>query len=153
MWSRTTRLWILVLYDLQGLGSLTTIWRHLSDIWDRLLLEALFLFPLAFSPLLALWCGWMSYSSLHPKVLWWNRPPHMTVWLGSVYIALCLLQHLLLPSSILHAEVVSCSEASYTPQGCAFPRFTGFLGSIWSIPYSSLSHAVLSPSAALYAAV
>jgi hypothetical protein len=24
----------LVLHDLQGLGSLTTIWGHLSDTWD-----------------------------------------------------------------------------------------------------------------------
>jgi hypothetical protein len=25
----------LILHDLQGLGSLTTIWRHLNDIWNR----------------------------------------------------------------------------------------------------------------------
>ena len=24
-----------MLHDLQGLGSLTTIWRHLSDTWDN----------------------------------------------------------------------------------------------------------------------
>ena len=35
MRSRTTRLQILVLHDLQGLGSLTTIWWHLSDAWDK----------------------------------------------------------------------------------------------------------------------
>jgi hypothetical protein len=29
----------LVLHDLQGLGSLTTIWGHLSDTWDRSLLN------------------------------------------------------------------------------------------------------------------
>jgi hypothetical protein len=28
------RLWSLVLHDLQGLGSLTTIWVHFSDTWD-----------------------------------------------------------------------------------------------------------------------
>ena len=29
------RLWSLVLHDLQGLGSLTKIWVHLSDAWDN----------------------------------------------------------------------------------------------------------------------
>ena len=85
-------------------------------------------------------------------LLWWNSPPHVTVWLGSVYIALCWPQHFLLPSSILHvAEGVSCSEASCTPRGCAmqrllFPRFTGFLGPVWSILWYSLSYVVLPSS-------
>jgi hypothetical protein len=29
------RLWSLVLHDLQGLGSLTTIWRSFSEAWDK----------------------------------------------------------------------------------------------------------------------
>ena len=30
-----------MLHDLQGLGSLTTIWGHLSDTWDRIFLCSL----------------------------------------------------------------------------------------------------------------
>ena len=35
MRSRGRDFWILVLHDLHGLGSLTTIWLHSSNIWDR----------------------------------------------------------------------------------------------------------------------
>jgi hypothetical protein len=34
MWRLYARLWNLVLHDLQRFGSLTTIWRHLSEAWD-----------------------------------------------------------------------------------------------------------------------
>jgi hypothetical protein len=33
--NRDGRLWSLVLHDLQGLGSLTTIWRSFSGTWDN----------------------------------------------------------------------------------------------------------------------